>query len=71
MCDCSKSCVFYSTYNKHQLDSKLHQLLVATYCEGDLQDVCRRKRYEEETGITPQADFGPNGYSIKGQNRIY
>ena len=71
MCERSKLCVFYITHNKHQLDSKLRQLLIETYCEGDLHDVCRRKIYEEETGTTPLADFGPNGYSFKGQKRIY
>ncbi|MDG5470050.1 hypothetical protein P9J64_17175 [Deltaproteobacteria bacterium IMCC39524] len=49
----------------------LHQLLIETYCEGDLHDVCRRKGYEEDMGSTPLADLGPNGYNVDSNQRMY
>jgi hypothetical protein len=71
MCEHFKSCAFYQTHNKKQSESKLNQLLIETYCEGDLHEVCRRKGYEEEMGAAPLADLGPNGYSIEKQQRVY
>ena len=71
MCDHYKSCAFYRTHNKKPNDSKLHQMLIDTYCEGDFHEVCRRKGYEEEMGSAPLADLGPNGYSVDSNKRIY
>ena len=71
VCDQYKSCAFYRSHNKNPYISKLHHLLVETYCEGDLHEVCRRKGYEEEKGTAPLADLGPNGYSVEKQQRVY
>ena len=71
MCDRYKSCAFYLAHNKNPNDSKLHQMLIDTYCEGDFHDVCRRKGYEEEVESAPLADLGPNGYSVGSNKRIY
>ncbi len=71
MCDQYKSCAFYRTHKKTPKNNKLHQLLIDTYCEGDLHEVCRRKGYEEEMGSAPLADLGPNGYSVDSHQRIY
>ena len=71
VCDQCKSCAFYRTHNKTPYTSKLHHLLIETYCEGDLHEVCRRKGYEEEMGTAPLADLGPNGHSVENLQRIY
>lgn len=71
MCNRSKACAFNRTYNKNPNNNMLHQLLIETYCEGDLHDVCRRKGYEEDMGSTPLADLGPNGYNVDSNQRMY
>ena len=71
VCDQCNSCAFYRTHNNPPNNSKPHQLLIDTYCEGDFHEVCRRKGYEEEMGSAPLADLGPNGYSVENQQRIY
>ena len=71
MCDHSKSCAYYRTHNTPPNTSKRHQLLIDTYCEGDLHEICRRKKYEEEMGDVPLAELSPNGYSAYGHHLIY
>jgi hypothetical protein len=71
VCEQSKSCAFYRTHNKNTFKSKLHHLLIETYCEGDFHEVCRRKGYEEQMGYAALSDLGPNGYSVETQQRIY
>jgi len=71
MCDFYKSCSFYCARNKCHKNSKLFQLLIDAYCEGDFHEVCRRKAYEEEMGTAPLEDLGPNGYSVDSLQRIY
>ncbi len=71
MCERSITCAFYQAHNKKPNDSKLHQMLIDTYCEGDFHEVCRRKGYEEEMGSVPIAELGPNGYNVDSNKRIY
>jgi hypothetical protein len=71
MCHNYQSCAFYRTHNKDSKNNKLHHLLIETYCKGDFHEVCRRKGYEEEKGVAPFADLGPNGYSVDSLRRIY
>ena len=67
MCEHIESCVFYHARD----NSKIRQLLKETYCEGELYEVCRRKKFEEEKGCVAIAELGPNGFSIEDQKRIY
>jgi len=71
LCDRFESCLFYTSYKNSPTNSKLHQLLIQTYCEGDLHGACRRKVYEVEMAAVPSKDFGPNGYNVDTQRRIY
>jgi len=74
MCDLKSSCAFYNKCNYAEagaVHKMLHKLLIETYCLGDFRDVCRRKSYEEEMGVVPPPEFGPNGYHLTENKRIY
>lgn len=71
MCERYKVCIFYQAHHDRKDDSTLKKLLIETYCEGDLYEVCRRKAYEGDKGATPLADFAPNGFSLHSNQRVY
>lgn len=71
MCINKNNCAFYLTYNKGNDTEKKFLLLIDTYCNGDLKEVCRRKAYEEETGFVHIAELGPNGHHVNNNKRLY
>lgn len=62
-CKYSDNCTYYKT-NRYKSNSKQHQLLVESYCEGDLQPICRRVQYEAEFSKLASEELAPNGYLV-------
>ena len=48
-----------------------HQLLIETYCHGDLKELCRRVTHKEEIDFTKTAEVGPNACHVYSYKRIY
>jgi len=71
MCSHKDNCAFYLTYNKGKDTDKKFQLLIDTYCNGSLKEICRRKAYKEETGFAHIADLSPNGHHVNNNKRLY
>ena len=67
LCKSSDNCTFYRT-NRYKSNSKQYRLLAESYCEGDLQSMCRRALYEAEYRKEPPAELAPNGYLV-GTNK--
>lgn len=63
VCERSVSCVFFANH-KLPLSARQYQFLVATYCQGDLQARCKRKKWREDKCAEPPDELLPNGYFI-------
>jgi len=62
-CNFFDSCIFYNSY-RHNSTSKQFSLLVESYCEGQLQSICHRKKYEENICKSAPENMAPNGYLL-------
>ena len=60
-CDRASSCAFFTNHSL-QISDRLYDFLVATYCEGDLQPRCKRRKWHEEKEENPPELMLPNGY---------
>ena len=60
-CDRAFSCAFFTNHSLH-ISARQHDFLVATYCEGELQQRCKRRKWQQEKGEDPPAHLLPNGY---------
>lgn len=63
LCKRSENCVYYNTQRDNST-SKQYRLLIESYCEGQLQSMCRRKLYEDEFSKTAPDNIAPNGYLV-------
>jgi hypothetical protein len=70
LCEYSGWCEYYSTY-KTRTAGKQYLLLINSYCEGILQPMCRRIKYQTETGEPPPLTLCPNGYHVGGHKKEY
>ena len=70
LCEHSADCVYYRTH-KYKTSRRQYQLLVDSYCEGVLQPMCRRQKYQKETGANPPDELCPNGYQAGSHHKIY
>lgn len=70
LCEHSVDCVYYKIY-KYKTTARQYHLLVASYCEGALQPMCRRRKFQTETGETPPDILCPNGYKAGSHHKIY
>lgn len=61
LCEYSANCIYYKTY-RDKPNAKQFYLLIESYCEGRLQSMCRRLRYEAEFCKEPPNELAPNGY---------
>ncbi len=68
-CKLSENCTYYNIY-RHKTTSRQYSLLVESYCEGQLQLMCRRKQYEEEFSKLAPDDLAPNGYLIGTHRKL-
>lgn len=68
-CEYSDNCIFYRTY-RYKSDSKKVSMLAESYCEGNLQAMCRRKAYQKEFGKEPPPGLAPNGYLIGTHQKL-
>jgi hypothetical protein len=60
-CDRSADCEFFGK-NRLGISIRQYEFLVATYCDGELQSRCRRRKWHEEKAEAPPAGLLPNGY---------
>lgn len=65
-----EECVYYRTH-KFTTSRRQYQLLVDSYCEGVLQPMCRRLKFQKETGHAPPDELCPNGYRAGSHHKIY
>lgn len=68
-CKHSENCSYYNT-DKDKTTSKQYSLLVESYCEGQLQSICRRKLYENEFCKTAPENMAPNGYLVGTHKKL-
>lgn len=61
LCDRSAGCAFFAKGGS-RLSIRQYEFLVATYCEGALQQRCKRRKWQEEKKELPPANLLPNGY---------
>lgn len=69
ICELSKTCIYYNTH-RYKSTSKQYSLLVESYCEGQLQSMCRRKQYKDEFYKAAPEDMAPNGYRIGSHKKL-
>lgn len=69
ICKLADNCSYYNTY-RDKLKSKQSALLVESYCEGHLQVMCRRMKYQVEFHREAPEDLAPNGYLIGTHNKL-
>ena len=69
LCKRSENCIYYNTY-RYKSPSKQSILLVQSYCEGQLQSVCRRKQYEESFSKAAPENLAPNGYIVGSHKKL-
>jgi len=60
-CDKVPACAFFTGPNLN-ISTRLRDFLVATYCEGELQLRCKRRKWQEDKGDDPPGQMLPNGY---------
>ena len=68
-CQHSNNCTYYRTY-RYKPDSRQYKLLVDSYCEGRLQQNCRRLEYQSVYSKEAPESLAPNGYLIGTHNKI-
>ena len=68
-CQHSDNCAYYRTY-RYKPDSRQYQLLIDSYCEGSLQQNCRRLEYETAYSKKAPESLAPNGYLIGTHKKI-
>lgn len=68
-CKHSDNCTYYKT-NKYKASSKQHQLLIESYCEGELQPKCRRMQHEAEFNKKAPEGLAPNGYLVGTHKKL-
>lgn len=61
LCDRSAGCEFFAK-GRSSLSIRQYEFLIATYCEGELQQRCKRRKWHEEKNELPPANLLPNGY---------
>lgn len=71
MCVHKDNCAFYLTYNMENETEEKYQLLIETYCHGELNEVCRRVAHKEKIAFAKTAEVGPNGCHVYSYKRIY
>ena len=65
-CEKLKICGFFKKYT--EMKSLVCKGFIRSYCEGGLQNECKRKEYSEMHGEPPPDDMMPNGrYVISGR----
>lgn len=69
LCNNAENCTYYRTH-RYKTTSKQYLLLVESYCEGSLQSMCQRIRYENEFDKEAPAHLAPNGYVIGTHKKI-
>jgi len=68
-CKHSDRCIYYRTY-RYKTSSKQYQLLVESYCEGNLHSRCRRLHYEAEFCKEAPEKLAPNGYLVGTHKKL-
>ena len=69
-CERFETCSFYRDQH-NRISDREYNLLVTTYCEGTLQERCKRLKYWRETGEAAPADMSPLGYQTSTMKKIY
>ncbi len=65
------NCPFLNILPSDIVAEKQYGLLIKSYCQGTLHEICRRKQYESEYQETPPADMSPNGYLLGRPVKMY
>jgi hypothetical protein len=64
-CEYLGSCGFFK---KYQTTRELACIgFIKQFCQGTLQNECKRKVYRQEHGVPPDPDMMPNGGMIRSQ----
>ena len=71
LCERFEACDFYAA-NKFRLSQRQYDLMVNSYCKGNLQSHCRRAKWRKRhEGAEPPKELCPNGYSVVTHKKIY
>ena len=65
-CEKMKRCPFFAKFKDNF--GKHYQVIIQSYCQGKLSDMCKRKKYESEEGGLAPGNLCPSGHYSKGQN---
>ena len=60
-CDRAENCAFFRE-GKASLSIRQYEFLIVTYCEGKLQERCKRRQWQVEKNEIPPENLLPNGY---------
>ena len=70
LCPRIETCGFFKKY-KCVIGEQRYEQLMATYCQGPLQPLCKRLQYLAEHGEDPSPDLRPDGYRAGTDKKIY
>lgn len=60
-CERLVDCAFFLRFRK-ETGRDQYRLLIASYCQGNLRDACKRLEYERVQGKTAPPNLCPSGY---------
>ena len=70
LCEYAGTCVFYNVH-KYTLSEREYQMFVSSYCNGTLQSMCQRIKFQREKDDEPPLGLCPNGYRVGSYQRLH
>ena len=61
-CQLLDKCTFYNRYKSSE--DPVYKKLIASYCNGSMMYMCRRRKYYNRHGYPPAKNMTPRGYKL-------